>query len=288
MPSCLQQCTDRLFAWSLDKKAYSTKEGYSAFNALAGFAVAQGVALTAVAKGEGRTFLVLSIYFVAACLTICWTAKLLHSTREESDDEGASATVRAFDYPSIQHGRFTLAWILVVAGILMLLACLGLLPNQTMREYFSGDIKLSSSYFASRSTDRFAGIEGSRDDRQALDMWLKWIKSDEGDNNLVWLEQLTPFPAHQKSLNVELKYDSTLVDVSKRVAFLVKADRDSARPNLRQMQFDLDPPNFDQSNKLTLVEPDPGELLVIMCYVEARPKKSIKRLSDCSFAIARK
>jgi len=288
MLQCLKSCTNFIFAWSLDSMGHSSKDGYSAFNALAGFAVAQAVALTAVAKGEGRTMLVLSIYFVATCLTILWTARLLRATRQEANGQGAAETVRAFDLPSIQHGRFTLTWILVVAVVLIVLAWLGLLPNQTSREYYAGGIKLAPSYFESRVQDHLAGVEGSKDDRQEMDIWLSWIQPQIGKDKLVWLEQTNPFPAHQKSMNVQLTYDADLISVSRRVAFLVKPDGASDRPNLREMKFDLAPPTFDQSDRLTLVEPDPDEALLIMCFVEARPGKTLTSVNDCNFSITRR
>jgi hypothetical protein len=44
------------------KLPFSEKEGYSVFNALATFALAQAAALTAVARGEEHKLLVIGIY----------------------------------------------------------------------------------------------------------------------------------------------------------------------------------------------------------------------------------
>jgi len=283
-----KQLSDWIYAWRLDNLGYSTKEGYSAFNALAGFAVAQGVALTAVAKGEGRTGLVLSIYLVAALLTVWWTASLLKATRFEIDSHGTSTPLRAFDLPSIQHGRFTLTWTLVVAIILAFLAANGLLPNQTAREPFPGSIVVSPYFFGSRPQDRLAGIEGSKIDRQTLDQWLSWITKEKDNQRLVWLQQQSPFPGHHTSIHVELTYNAELIAVSQRVAFLVKADDDSARPNLRQLKFDLLPPNFVQTDRFTIVNPDPGERLVVLCFIEPKKDKTIPSAGDCEFKIVRR
>jgi hypothetical protein len=164
---------------------------------------------------------------------------------------------------------------------------MGLLPNQTTRQYFPDDIKLSAHNFESRPRDRLAGIDGSKIDRETLDTWLSWIRPDAQDGQLVWLEQMTPFRAHYKSVYGELTYNATSIDVFKRAAFLIKSDGDSNRPNLREMKFELEPPNLDQSNRFMLVDPDPNETLVIMCLIQAKQGKQLPAAEDCGFAIVR-
>lgn len=98
-----------LFAYDADHVAYGDKDGYGPFTALASFALAQGAALTAVAKGEDRTGLVLFIYAVAVTLTVLWIRSMLAAVKEQPAVEGqvvADTPLRAYDRPSITYGRW--------------------------------------------------------------------------------------------------------------------------------------------------------------------------------------
>ena len=130
-------CT-RLHGADLKASRPDAKDGTSAFIALATFALAQGGALTVVARGEGRTAIVLWIYGVSVLFTIVWIVCLLRMT------DPADRAARAFSDTSVTYGRFALWWTAFVALIMVFLGANQLLPNQTYRvAYPAGPIQMN-------------------------------------------------------------------------------------------------------------------------------------------------
>src|SRR5262245_47739505 len=117
-----------LFGEDIPAPASGGTEGTGIFIALATFALAEGGALTAVAKGEGRDSIVLAIYGVIVVFTIGWIVFLLRFTAE---DRTSSATrrIRAFDALTHRYGQVTLIWTFLLALIMFFLALNQLLPN---------------------------------------------------------------------------------------------------------------------------------------------------------------
>ena len=141
------QCFNCLRAWwntlvleirrtfALDVQEYGSSDGYSVFIALATFAVAESTALTVVAKGEGQDLVVLWIYAVIVILTGLWIRSML-IVRQVETQEGTTTARYPFNESSMRYGRWTLSWTVILGLIMIGLAYLELLPNQTRRTAF--------------------------------------------------------------------------------------------------------------------------------------------------------
>ncbi|MGK2910550.1 MAG: hypothetical protein ACSLE1_12235 [Sphingobium sp.] len=266
----------RVLLWVLGfgiKTPYSpTKEGYSAFVALAGFAVAQGVALTAVAKGEDRERIVICIYVVMVLLTLAWTSFMLRRRRAEAIGTPAKYRVRrAFDRPSTQFGRWTFGWISMIGIIMFLLGANKLLPNQKYRESFTAkDIPASVMYL----NEKLAKSKTMSPNQESFDNWISWIKkaypnNDNSTERIIWIEQNVAFDKSHDSFALDLSYKSVSFDIESRVAFLVTPDSTSSKPMYRQIKFRTD--NEGRvSNTLDVTEPNSREYVAIMLVLQGK------------------
>lgn len=258
------------------------KDGVGAFIALATFALAEGGALTAVAKRERRDNIVLTIYGIIVLVTAAWIIAMLRSTTDEAvGTPPKPVTVRAFDRTSIRYGRFTLGWTVVLGLIMVFLAVNQLLPNQTNRVAYLKD-KIDSDPFllTGKRNDALASLGGDVQDRNASETWIRWIadaelraqvqakaKNQPIDKRIIWIEQRSPFQEYYKSFAARLKYDNQRFKITDRVAFLIKRDPGLGRPVYRQVLFRRENDGF--SDTFDLMEPDPDEVLIIMAYIEA-------------------
>lgn len=119
---------DRLLCMELlSSKDFGKQEGFGMFGALAGFALAQGAALTAVAKGEGRDKLVLTIYLLAVIFTVAWNRTMLVTTKPSSKlDFSPNASSMPpfkpfFSETSVIFGVWTLAWNVILGATMFAL-----------------------------------------------------------------------------------------------------------------------------------------------------------------------
>ncbi len=246
--------------------------GLSAFNALATFALAQGAALTAVARGEGRDALVLSIYAITVAITLWWIISMLRATRRDvSLGQQQNELIRAYDRPSIRYGRWTLTWTFVLVAILFVLGWLELLPNQTHRvAYDKGGIVCDTKTAQQRM--QMAGA-----DRATLDKWIEWIGRSSrvySEEQCFWVKQKSPFEKSYKRFALDLHCDKRYV-FGERVAFLVSNTPDDGRPTYRQLRFRGQ--GFSATNVATLDVEDAnkGESIVILLF--ARDPASEKK-----------
>lgn len=215
-------------------------DGYSPFNLLATFALAQGVALTAVAKSEGRDWLVLSVYAGVVVLTLAWIRGLLQAVRDEPvADPPVVQTVRAFDRGSIRHGRWTLSWTAVLGLIMILLGYMELLPNETPRTAFMDQtIDHSVELMTARATRPPSGTPGlARDQQLGWEKWLTWISNSgaaDPTKRLIGVEKSKGFKENHKSFAGHLRFeDPKTFYMDGRVAFLVKPGAGGAPPVYR-------------------------------------------------------
>jgi hypothetical protein len=264
----------------------STKEGYSAFTSLAGFAVAQSVALTAVAKDES-SFLVITIYAVSVILTILWIWWLLRALRDETvGTPPVTTTYRAYDRTSITYGRCSLGWTLFVALIMTVLWVKGLLPNQTPRVPFdkSGAERCGVMYIDAADPKKyFQDMGGSDEDREALGVWIKWLKIKEEcerrsrkpnqpPKRTVLIKQDQDFKKRYMpfggTISCNTDYD---IDTSARMCFLVRPDQNSIRPIFRQLAFRREGPLGKFLDTFDAPYADPGEQLFIIVEVQGNP-----------------
>jgi len=271
MKTCTNKCRlpsyiARLYACDLDRLPFSrTNDAYAPFTALGTFALAQGAALTAVAKGEGRDTLVLVIYGITVALTGAWIVSTLRSVRSESSADSPNQVARAYDRPSISYGRWTLSWTILLACILLVLGWLQLLPNQTTRiAYDRGDIACD----AENAQQRLKLAAGTQ---AAMDKWVEWIGNTprvaDGEQ-FFWIEQKSPFPDSYKPFAIDLVCNKDYV-FGERVAFLVKTIPGEYRPSYRQVPFRG--PGFREACNATLdvLDATRGESLVILLFARA-------------------
>jgi len=180
-----------LLAVAVDDRVptYGDKDGYGPFTALATFALAQGAALTAVAKGEHRTGLVLTLYAVAVAVTVFWIWTMLRAVKAQAPVGGVGPVtdVRAYDRPTITYGRWAQSWTLLLALVLVYLGIQGLLPNQTTREPYNG----GNLFLDSKGPDAVRELY-YRGGKSWFDRFLKW---DLDGKQLTWFEQREPFTA---------------------------------------------------------------------------------------------
>ncbi len=266
-----------LFGYDIDDSAdFNTeKDGYSPFNALATFALAQGAALTAVARGEGRDKIVLSIYAIAVVLTICWIRAMLRATKTVPDGQ---RPLRAYDAPTIRYGRWVQLWTLILSVILFVLGTLELLPNQTPRiPYDRGTIWCDAWAIADRPK-----VSGGR--QGLMDKWIEWLsRSASGGRRqqLLWIESKSPFPASYKPFVVTLRCNADYA-FGERVAFLVKDEPGEYRPTYRQIWFQEEGVSTTDHAELEIIDAARDERVVILTFAgnpnqDAQPSADLFR-----------
>lgn len=266
----MQRTINWIFRKDLDHLPFSERDGYSPFNTLATFALAQGAALTVVAKGEGRDTLVLTIYAVAVLVTLIWIWFMLSAYRLQPD----GTRIRAYDEPTIRYGRFTLFWTIVLGMVMSLLGALGLLPNQsTYVAYKGGDI-IPNVY-------EFSEIKGSDRD-QSLNKWIGAlndagaVKYLEPPARLVIIEQSGNFGGQYpiKPFRMSLDCDSSKFVFLDRYAFL--RSRESATNPFVYRQLEFDDGDFPATSSASFYvhEARPDERLFVIAYVQLKNPKS--------------
>jgi hypothetical protein len=264
----------------LDHLPFSSgKDGYGPFSALAGFAVAQSAALTAVAKGEKYRLTVLSVYAASVLVTAIWIRSMLRAVRHELPEPsngapaaGPGETFRAYDRPSITYGRWTLTWICFVGALMIYLGIRGLLPNQIDRdEYLKLPIECKVEPMSNRGGS-WPFIGGTAAERATMDIWQKWLSKttlDEPEKQrIIWIEQTDKFQGNYRTITCDLSYNSNF-KIRGRDAFLVRSDSGSVRPVYRQCAFRLNMQDFSDTDTLYLNDPNDGETVVIIAVIEA-------------------
>jgi hypothetical protein len=269
---------DWLYGTAYDSLPYTiSKDGYSAFNALATFALAQGAALTVVAKGEGREGLVLTIYAAAVFLTVLWIRAMLCSERLEIiGNPPRNTTYRAYDKPSIRYGRWTLTWTLVVGLVMLFLGYNQLLPNQTRRVAFlpKGTIECEVWLMLDRLQETAKG--NTRREQRSLGQWVTWMaeaNSSDAKKRLLWIEQKTDFKDNYKTFFAKLEYAREQYELGDRVAFLVSPSIGYNPPVYRQLSFRLDDKRF--TDFLEVFEPNPNDYLLIIAVITHKERKDV-------------
>jgi hypothetical protein len=250
------------------------KDGTSAFIALASFALAQGGALTVVAKGEGREAIVLTIYGITVAMTVVWIIVLLRS-------QIPGTNLLAYDSTSLRYGRFTLLWNILLAVIMVVLAYYRLLPNQTNRTAYLGRIDSDSFMLASKRDDALAMLTKDIAIRNDLQMWVAWLIDLEGQTQsvassaaqpitqrFVWIEQRERFQSYYKDVAAKITYDRERFRMSDRVAFLVGPGDDSLHPRYRPVLFRRESGMF--ADTLDIPAPDPNDSLIVIARVESK------------------
>lgn len=261
---------------------HATKDGYGPFTALATFALAQGAALTAVAKGEGRDTLVLIIYAVAVFVTFIWVLTLLRTRRwEKREGVDAPAWVRAYDRPSTVYGRWALVWTVLLGGVLSVLGWLELLPNQTVRVHYNkGEIGCEPFTYLDL-------VSRAGSDRIFLEKWIEWIyKSTPAaqKQHFMWVEQKSPFPESYKPFEVTLTCNKPYV-LGERVAFLVKVSPGDYRPSYRQLRI-ADAWNVSaQRSVIDIPDATVGEYVVVLVFVRDSSGKEFPKKEKVNFRL---
>lgn len=279
-----------LAGWDLDEgRGYTCsipfhkqKDGYSPFNALATFALAQGAALTAVAKGEGHDRLVLCIYAAIVLGTIAWIIRMLRATKWEAEEgTAAQKKMRAYDQPSIAYGRIVLAWTVFIGVLMSILGWMNLLPNQTTRiEYNKGAIACEP-FTGTERTSR-AGGHVAR-----MDKWIDWIErgtnSSKGEQ-FIWLEQKTPFPESYKPFALDLICNSSFVFYDP-VAFLIKQPEGDYKPTYRQLEFRKVVAPVGHLATVDVPDANKGEYIVILLFARDPNNKKHPRKDQYLFQL---
>jgi hypothetical protein len=234
------------------------KDGYGPFGALGTFALAQGAALTAVAKGEGRDALVLGIYAFAVIFTIVWIRQLLRA--EVGGDAGP---VLAFETTSHYFGRWTLGWTLFLSLIMLVLGWMGLLPNQNWRaDYSSNGAIKCEALSADAKLLRSAGVSD-----QLMNSWISWIgerKLSSPGQRFLWIQSKSEFPGSYKPFVADVVFASRYKP-QEMVAFLLKKDTPASSPTYRQIAFRLGS-DGQMTNTLDVVDPNKGEWVVVLAF----------------------
>jgi hypothetical protein len=270
--------------WTLDYDSQypfsATREGYGAFTSLAGFAVAQSVALTAVAKDEDSTLVIL-IYLFSVLATIAWIWWMLRRLREEQiGTPPLSTVVRAYDRPSIQYGRCTLAWTFFVALIMFALWVKGLLPNQTPRVPFdrSGEEACSVMYIDSvKPRDYLQDLGGTPQEREPLGIWIKWFKEKEENQKkkrmvtTVFVKQKQDFKKRYMPFAAKIRCNDAKYRFGDRLCYVMKPDQNSIRPIFRQLAFRQATALGPILETFDIPYADPGESLLLVLEIAAKP-----------------
>jgi hypothetical protein len=266
------------------KYQYGTKDGYTPFGALLGFGLAQGAALTAVAREDRYKFLVLFIYLAAVVVTLGWIIATLRALSEVVTGNQIIKT-RAYDGATIKFGHGTLIWTLFQAVIMIVLAYNQLLPNQTPRDPYVPPRNLieTRSYWVSELDRYFPGGLGEVGaTERPSPLWMQWLAFGERVKpkterywKLVCLAQLAPFPAAYRTFHVQIwkkteddevklkLADEDKLQLGDAIAFLVKWNRDEPGPSFRQLAF-IPESGTTQSDTFIVTDPDPGEFLMVL------------------------
>jgi hypothetical protein len=241
---------------------FNKNDGYSPFNALATFALAQGAALTAVAKGEGRDTLVLIIYALIVLATLAWIVGMLRVTSSDPSAVPAAQRSRAYDRPSIIYGRFVLGWTLFLGLILSVLGWLELLPNQTTRVAYNKGAIACDVLDGPERMQRSGGYIG------AMDEWIARLDASSQTpiaEHFMWLEQKTPFPESYKPFALDLVCNHSYV-FETPVAFLVSQPKDEYRPTYRQLVFRQRQSGEPWSATLDVPDAKKGDVIVVLVF----------------------
>lgn len=280
-PGRLRKLHDWLMAADIATSDSKAKDGTSAFLGLATFALAEGGALTVVARGEGQTRIVLAIYIIAVSFTLCWIVSVLRSTVDEQVLGTGMPTnkVRAYDDTSLKFGRFALSWTIFLAFIMSFLALNQLLPNQTHRvAYTVGSVPINKPSLLASMSHPLQRIVSTASIRDGYEKWVEWTKDAE---NLVWLEQQDAFTDYYTSFVanvscVAVPGTAANAEIKSGAAFLVRWDSDNNVLTYRQLAF-------RSNNKWDIfhvVDPNPGETLLVVVRLEGAT------VNDVTFSIA--
>jgi hypothetical protein len=263
----------RLLSPDVGKERFADqKDGFGAFGALGTFALAQGAALTAVAKGEKRDNLVLFIYAIIVVFTILWILAMLWAsiTVEDPKNEGSSQTVPAFEWTSIRFGRWTLIWTVFLGIIMFVLGCMGLLPNQNWRVPYTstGPIRCEA-LSADTRLQRSSGTS-----QKLMDSWIGWIneRSRAPTVRFFWVQTKSEFGDYFKPFAVDVEFAPRYLP-QRMVAFLLHKDTPASRPTYRQLAFRLGP-NNESTNTLDLEDADKGDSVIVLAFAEDKESKS--------------
>jgi hypothetical protein len=260
----------RLCSWLVcDDEAFAAgkTDGTAAFSTLAAFALAQGAALTVVAKGRDRDNLVLLIYAIAVAFSYAWTRQTLLSRKDAAVDV-------PFDTTTVQYGKYSLAWIVFLGAIMFTLGCYGLLPNQTWRDGYTrvGRIrcvtKLANNYATTEATDKLV---------QAQRKWIKWAAASQGaGNNLYWIETEGGFEGNYLPFQVDFQAQPRFTRME-AVAFLKHQASASSMPEFRELsvqqpEVDTKPAAQQQTTSgpwtITVTDANTDDHLVVLCVAK--------------------
>jgi len=264
MPNGILKAITFLLATDLDGRIpfNKSKDGYSVFNALATFALAQGAALTAVASSEGREPLVLSIYAGIVLVTIAWISSMLRMLGDDVDEAGNTVPVRAYDRPSIRYGRWTLTWSFFLGAIMLILGSMELLPNQTRRvKYDEGPIECEALTYLQR-------MDRSGQTRQMMDKWIEWLGKSSRvykEEQFFWVQQKSPLADSYKPFALDLKCDQNYL-FGERAAFILSESPDEYRPQYRQLRFRGQNLKATNSAILDVKDAKEGDSIVVLLY----------------------
>lgn len=223
------------------------------FATLAGFALAEGAALTVVAKEEGRDTLVLTIYSVAVVFSYIWTRQLL--VTRPAEDKG-------FDKTTQLHGQFTLAWILFCGSIMFTLGCLGLLPNQEWRTPYEGSPPIE---FASARDLPNSGVE-----------WLDQMGGQSKTTTVIFTQQKTGFAASHYDIPITIRLlpqsnPKRFTAVELPHIFVASYGRGNSPTSFRKMEVQQD----QSSYTATIVEPRKNDRLWILWKMTDNNKSKV-------------
>ena len=249
-----------LYAFDSDKLDYGDKDGYGPFTALATFALAQGAALTGVAKGEDRTWTVLSIYAVAVAITILWIRKMLAEVKDSP--AGGGSPCRAYDRPSITYGRWAQFWTLIEAVVLIYLGTQGLLPNQTTRVPYNGGNRLL--FVKEVGTVKEVYYGGGRS------WYNEFLPSRREGKDLLWFEQKESFTENYTPFRVTFVLSEQYEGEEFQV-FLARRDSTSY-PGFRFQEVTYI--SRPEQRTFDVVGANRGDFIVVIGYVSSKPKGS--------------
>jgi hypothetical protein len=218
------------------------------FAALAGFALAQGVALTAVAKGEGRDWIVISIYVAVVIFSYLWTRQVLLTGEKEA----------FFDTTTLIQARYTLAWIICLGSVMTALGMYSLLPNQKWRELYR---KTGAITCTTVRANNYASNDADADIQKAR-KWIKWASSDTSLETY-WIESAAGFDASYRTFDVLVDHVNRF-QINDLVAFLRRQDTPASLPTYRQLTV-REPTTVNGGWSITVENPNLGDHVVIIC-----------------------
>jgi len=227
---------------------------------LAGFALAQGAALTAVAKGEGRDLLVIGVYVIIVGFTYAW-ARMFTVLGDQK-----------FTESTLIQSRFTLAWILFLASIMFVLGTFGLLPNQTWRQLYNRTGNITCLTAPARvyatTTDQ---------EQQLMHKWIKWASSaaaPESQQTVLLVETGAGFEGDFRTFvaTIECLERFEIVEV---VAFLRTQDSPAEQPDYQQLR--ITEPAAGEKWRVTIADPNKRDKVVLLCVVEDRTIKPMSQ-----------